>query len=94
MKKYDLAINYYMAAIHNGNINAIIDLARLYFKLKKYDLSKKFYLISAPKYDNSIGMFGAALIYDHVDKNYTMAEKLYLQAINKGSVKAMYKLAN
>jgi len=60
---------------------------------KKFDLMKKYYLMSI-KLNNSYAMYNLAQHYQYIEKNYELMKKYYLMAIELNHSGAMNNLAD
>lgn len=88
INKYDLAEKYYLMAIEKGNNVAMNSLGVFYETIKKNnELAKKYYEM-AVDYGNACALHNLAGIYRDA-KNYDLAEKYFLMAIEQDIVYAM-----
>jgi len=63
-----------------------------YFFIKKYDQTKKYYIMAILKGDSN-AMNNMACYLQNIEKNYKLAKKYYIMAINKGNAVALYNIA-
>lgn len=79
-----------MIAINKGNIKAITNLARCYFKMNDINNMEKYYLMAIEK-DSAQAMNNFARYYN-TKNDYENMKKYYIMAIRKNSAKAMFQL--
>lgn len=92
LKNYQKAEDYYLLAEDKGNINALVNLGYLYWKiLGIYKQAEKYYLMAVEKGSDivlsQIGVFYATQL-----KDYVKAEKYLLLGVEKGNPNAMFNL--
>ena len=74
------AIEYYLKAISHGHTGAMINLGNVYREKKDLKKAEKYYLLAA-EHNSPTAMNNLATLYRHMKKDYTKAEKLYVEAI-------------
>ena len=87
--EYDKCEYYLRKLLRYGMIRVFHSFGRLYAELKKYDLMKKFYMLSID-YENYNSMVNLGIYYQYVEKNNDLAETYYLCASQYGNTCAMY----
>ena len=90
---YDNAERYYLMAIEKGQVDAMNNMAILYYYVKKdIVLAERYYLMAIENGHidaiNNLGTF-----YLQAKKNIALAEYYYQMAFEKGDADAMYNLA-
>jgi TPR repeat protein/nucleoside-triphosphatase THEP1 len=91
LKEYGKAEEYYLKAIEEGNVDALLNLGYLYSEQKEYGKAEKYYLKAIEKGDE-YALFNLGNLYSE-QKEYGKAEKYYLKAIESGQIGALKNLA-
>jgi TPR repeat protein len=82
---------YYLIAVENNNIDAIIDLGYYYYEVEKNYVEMFKYYLMGIELGNSYAMCNLGIYYTDI-KDYKLATKYYLMAIEKGNECAMNNL--
>jgi TPR repeat protein len=76
---------YYLMAFQAGNFESLETLAHYYREEEDYDKMTKFFLMGIEKYNDESFMTEYADYFLEIDKNYPMAKKYYLMAIEQSN---------
>lgn len=98
LKKNKEAEEFYKKGAEMGEDKSIIELADLYFDIRKYNEAIKYYIMAAQKAEEKgdkevqkIALFNAGLSYS-IQQKYEEAEKWFEKAANLGHEEAKKKL--
>ena len=90
-KDFSNAEKFFLEAIEKGHVNALYNLASLYWEIDRKEEAEKYYL-QAIENGHVNAYNNLAILYRETDRNEE-AEKYFLQAIENGYVNALYNLA-
>jgi TPR repeat protein len=85
------AKEYYFMAMEKGNVNAIMNIAKIFSLENNKEQAINYYLM-AYDYGNKTVLMKLAILYEDV-QNYEKAKEFYLMAIENGKSDAIFNLA-
>ena len=93
LKKYDLALEYFLLAYESGDVVILFDIGFLFGNiLKNYEKAKEWYFKGCEN-GCSKCMHNLAMIYLTIDKDDVLAKKYFLESAIKNDIKSMIYVA-